>query len=135
VRLVEGDGIAVFGADITVEDVVVERTPRVGVIVAAEGPFTVALDTQLDEDLVAEGMARELVNRIQMLRRSTGLAVTDRVVVRWTSSDEVVNAAFDRHHDLIAGEVLASRIGRDGAVDAEPIDIDGRIVSIAVERA
>ncbi len=135
VRLVEGDGIAVFGADITVEDVVVERTPRVGVIVAAEGPFTVALDTQLDEDLVAEGMARELVNRIQMLRRSTGLAVTDRVVVRWTSSDEVVNAAFDRHHDLIAGEVLASRIGRDDAVDAEPIDIDGRIVSIAVERA
>jgi isoleucyl-tRNA synthetase len=130
--ILDGGALAVMGASLTTEDIIVTRTPRAGMIVAAEGPFTVALDTQLTEDLTLEGIARELVNRLQMLRRSEGLAVTDRVVVRWTSDAEAVQAAFDRHAGFIAGEVLASGIERDDSLRSDPVDIDGVTVRISV---
>ena len=130
--LLAGNELTVMDVTLTSDDIVVARTPRAGMIVAAEGPFTVALDTRLTDDLIVEGVARELVNRIQMLRRSEGLAVTDRVLVRWTSTADGVAAAFGRHGAFIAGEVLASGIERDEALTNEPVDIDGASVAISV---
>ena len=117
---------------ITADDIVVSRTPHEGTVVATEGTITVALDTTLTDDLRTEGVARELVNRIQLLRRSDGLDVTDRVALRWASDSEPIVTAFQQFGDFIAGEVLALAIERDTTVAAGTTDIDGLEVGLKI---
>ncbi|MEN8113415.1 MAG: isoleucine--tRNA ligase [Actinomycetota bacterium] len=131
-QLLEEGAFAVEGAHLTIDDFVITRSPREGTVVATDGPITVALDTELTPDLIVEGVARELVSRIQGLRRSGGLAVTDRVRVAWDSADASVVAAFAAHGAFIAGEVLASELEQDDGLTTEPIAIDGFSVRIAV---
>ena len=98
---------------------------------ATEGSLSVALDTTLDESLLTEGIAREIINRVQAARRDADLDVTDRITVRWSSEDDAVIAAFDAHADLIGGEVLAASIERAGGGVA--IDVVGHTVDLAIE--
>ena len=91
---------------------------------ASEGELSVALDVSTDPDLELEGLARELVSRLQQLRRASGLAVTDRIKLGWSSADPQVRLALDRHRDFIAGEVLALSV-EEVEIDAEPISVDG----------
>ncbi len=130
--LLEGGETTVGATAITASDIVVSRTPHQGTVVATEGAITVALDATLTEDLLTEGVARELVNRIQLLRRSDGLDVTDRIALQWTSSSDRVIEAFNRFGDFIAGEVLAVEIARDEIVDVAPIDIDTLTVVLKI---
>ena len=109
--VVRGGGMVGIEVGGTVEEVggeemeVVEEA-RGGWVVRSEGRYTVALDPALDEALRREGMARELVNRIQRLRRDSGLDITDRIrlVVEGT---EAVCAAAREHEAAIARETLA----------------------------
>jgi isoleucyl-tRNA synthetase len=73
--------------------------------VAAEGAMTVAVDTRLDDDLELEGLARELVNRIQNMRKEAGFQVTDRIVVDLQGPEKVM-AAFERQKTYILQETL-----------------------------
>lgn len=130
--LLEGGDMTVGGTEISAEDIVVSRTPHEGTVVATEGAITVALDATLTEDLLTEGVARELVNRIQLLRRSDGLVVTDRISLRWASSSDRVREAFARYGDFIAGEVLAVDVAREDALSIEPTDIDGLSVMLRI---
>ncbi len=75
-------------------------------IVRSEGSCTVGLDPTIDEELRTEGLARELVNRVQRLRRDSGLAVTDRISLRVAGAPAVCTAARE-HGDAIARETLA----------------------------
>ncbi|HVR34192.1 MAG TPA: isoleucine--tRNA ligase [Acidimicrobiia bacterium] len=118
-RLLDGATIDVGGMSITAADVLVQRVAREGVVVEAAGGLAVALDTTLDEDLVVLGMAREVISRVQGMRRQKDLAVTDRISLTWQSDDAAVVAAFARHGDVIAGETLASTVTR-GPVEAAP---------------
>jgi isoleucyl-tRNA synthetase len=111
---------------------VITRNPREGTVVATEGSITVALDTQLSQDLLTEGVARELVNRIQMIRRSEGRAVTDRIRLRWASDAASIVEAFRVHDAFIAGEVLATAIVRDHSITSTPISIDGAEVALSI---
>ena len=77
--------------------------------VASDGRLTVALDTQLTNELVAEGIAKELVNRIQNLRKEAGFEVTDRIQVRITDHD-AIRDAIAQFGDFIKAEVLATAI-------------------------
>ena len=132
--LLEGGEASVNGTTITADDIVVSRTPHEGTVVATEGAITVALDATLTDNLLTEGVARELVNRIQLLRRSDGLDVTDRIQLDWESSSDRVVDAFAEFGDLIAGEVLATTVRRDDAVTAEPTDIDGLAVRLHITK-
>ncbi len=131
--LLEGGEMTVGDTVINAEDIVVSRTPHEGTVVATEGAITVALDARLTEDLLTEGVARELVNRIQLLRRSDGLVVTDRIALRWGSSSDRVREAFARFGDFIAGEVLAVDVERDDALSADPADVDGLTVMLRID--
>lgn len=82
-------------------------------VVKSEGRTTVALDPALDDELRAEGVARELVNRIQRLRKDAGLEITDRIEL-WVDGDASVRAAAERHLEFIAGEVLAVSVATGG---------------------
>jgi isoleucyl-tRNA synthetase len=118
VRLLEGSTVEVAGTTITADDVVVQRVAHDGVVVETAGPLAVALDTTLDDDLVVLGTAREIISRVQGMRRDLDLDVSDRINLSWESDDPVVVAAFSRHGDVIGGETLATVITRGGTVSA-----------------
>jgi isoleucyl-tRNA synthetase len=88
-------------------DVIVTQTPRSGWAVATEGGETVALDVTVTPELRLEGLAREVIRLVQEARKSDGLEVTDRIVLRWTSSDPAVSQALSVHGSAVAAEVLA----------------------------
>lgn len=92
--------------ELTSEDVEVEREVREGLIAANEGEITIALDTSLNESLVIEGLAREVVNKINSMRRDGGFDVTDRIHVKIQTTDKV-RTCFEVHGDYICNEVLA----------------------------
>ncbi len=92
---------------LTAADLVITQTPRAGWGVASLAGETVALDLTLTGELRAEGRAREAVRLIQEARKSSGLDVTDRIVVRWETRDEELAATLAEHASLIAGEVRA----------------------------
>jgi isoleucyl-tRNA synthetase len=133
--MLDGETVEVDGFTLEASDLVIARSPREGTVVATEGSLSVALDTTLDADLETEGMAREVVNRVQAMRRDLDLRVTDRIALTWNSDADMVVEAFTRHRDLIAGEVLATSIERDEALTGSTLDLLDVHASVAVERA
>ena len=122
-RLLEGETLEVLGEQLTAPDIAVQRSPKPGVVVATDSVFSVALDTTLDDALLSEGLAREIINRIQSLRREAGLDVSDRITVLWHSDAVPVRVAVGDHSELIAREVLAVSIDRS----ASPLDMTTRV--------
>ena len=106
-------------------------------IVKGEGATTIALDTTLDDELIAEGLARELVNRIQRLRRDVDLDITDRIDLLITGPERVREVAT-AHRDFIGGETLALTIAveddiTDGTFEhVRDVDLDGTPAKIAL---
>jgi isoleucyl-tRNA synthetase len=121
----------------TPDDVAVTREVTSEWEVQSDGPYVVALDPTLDEALVAEGLAREVVSRVQRLRRDAGYAVTTRVELAIAGAPDVV-AAARRHRGYIEGETLARRTVFDAVLEpadaTQDVDIEGRRVTIAVRR-
>ena len=101
---VEGQDLTVEAADV---DIISEDIP--GWLVGNEGNLTVALDITLTDDLRNEGMARELVNRIQNIRKKSGLEITDRIRVQ-IEPNEATTKAVEAFGDYIARQVLADEI-------------------------
>ena len=128
--LLDGGSTIVNGYPVTADDIVVIREPRPGTVVATDSAISVALDTTIDEELRIEGIARELVNRIQNARRQLDLDVSDRITVHWSSTDTVIAAAFRDHADLIAQEVLATGFIEADIEEADPTAIGEATVSL-----
>jgi len=134
-RLHAGESVTVCDEAIVLDDVLVTRAPRDGVILASEGAITVALDTALDDALKNEGLVRELVSKLQRSRKDAGLAVTDRVRIALTCSEPALVAAARAQSAHIADEVLAVVLTIDeGAVDASAVDVEGHRVAVRLER-
>ncbi len=133
--LQSGGQVVVADEPITSEDVLVMREPKGDVVIEVDGALTVALDTELDDALVREGLARELVSRLQRLRKDSGLEVTDRVEVTVRTEAEPVHQMLQSLHIYVATEVLASKmeIYRAPAGD-DAVDIEGHAVSIGIEK-
>ena len=115
-------------------EVISEDIP--GWLVANEGNITVALDITITDDLRKEGIARELVNRIQNVRKSKDFNITDRIVVKITPDDHV-NDAVAQFKDYIAKQVLAVAIELapvEGA-DVIALDMDDYELKITVDKA
>lgn len=119
---------------LTPEDVQVERLVHEGTIAANDGHLTIALDTALNDDLIKEGLAREIVNKINTMRREAGLAVSDRISLKIQSSDKV-KVCIDEYKEYIFGEVLARDIifgkclGTEWDLNGEPAIIELKKVS------
>jgi isoleucyl-tRNA synthetase len=109
-------------------------------IVASDEGCTIALDPAIDEPLRLEGIARELVNRIQRLRKESGLAVSDRIDLGVFGSADVLHA-LETHADYVASETLAVTVTAAETEDDEwrlavqDVDLDGPSVRIGVRRA
>ena len=104
-----------------------------GWLVANEGRLTVALDVTITDDLRKEGIAREFVNRIQNIRKSSGFDITDRILVK-ISKHEQVNEAVAEYTDYIATQVLADKIELADNVVGQEIDMDEYNLNISIEK-
>lgn len=101
---VEGQSVTVESADV---DIISEDIP--GWLVSNEGNLTVALEVELNDDLRNEGMARELINRVQNMRKEAGFEITDRICV-YVSHNDAMEKAIGNYSDYIKGQVLADNI-------------------------
>ena len=117
--------------DVTSDMVSVNVNAKEGFSAAQEGDVCVILDTNLTEDLVREGLARELVSKVQQMRKSKDFEMMDRIRI-YVGADEAVSGAIDAYKDWIMGETLADSIeAKDGL---EEFDLNGHKTGIDVER-
>lgn len=123
----EGEGFS-----ITAEDVLIERRVKEGLVASTEGEITIALDTLLDEDLLREGVAREIVNKVNTQRRSEKFDVTDRIILTMETTP-YVTSCFKEYEVYIMGEVLAHEVRFETAKGTE-WDLNGESAIISLKK-
>ena len=125
--------LTVQGTETTLapDEVVIRREPREGLVVSAEGNIVVALETALTAALLAEGLMREFVSRVQALRKEADLEVTQRIEVTFQADDEVA-AALDAWQDTILEEVQGDAL-LPGELTTDPIDLNGHELRLLIE--
>jgi len=107
---------------LTQEDVEISFDEIPGWQVAVDRDITVALDITLSDELLAEGIAREIVNRIQNIRKTRDFAVTDRILVE-IQNNETIRQAVELFGDYIQNEVLATQLMTGDAIEGELVEI------------
>ncbi len=128
---IQGQPVEVLSGDV---EIISEDMP--GWLVAHEGRVTVALDVTVTEELKQEGVARDLVKRIQNYRKTCGFEITDRILIRLQSHPEC-DAAVARCKDYIAAQVLASdiEIAAELPADAAVLEMDGYEIRASIVKA
>ena len=120
---------------LTLEDVEIITEDMPGWLVANEGKLTVALDITVTDPLLREGIARELVNRIQNIRKSNGYEIVDKILVEIESRDEI-NEAVKEYSNYIASQTLAVSVLLSPALsDAIELEFDEYTVKVSVKKA
>jgi isoleucyl-tRNA synthetase len=109
----EHGGVRVGAHELTGDEVLVERAPREGWALAEDDSITVAISTELDDELLLEGRVLDLIHRLNTMRKEAGLALTDRIKVRLPEAE----ADLLRHESWIKEEVLATEIATDGTTE------------------
>jgi isoleucyl-tRNA synthetase len=131
--------LSIDGADARIDladvEVISEDIP--GWLVANEGSVTIAIDITLTPELKQEGIARDIVNRIQNIRKSRGYEITDRISLVFAPNAES-DEAITRYKDYIGGQVLATSVSineLDGDDLVEQLDIDGLKINVKIALA
>ena len=123
----------VEGYSLVPEDVEILTENMPGWLVMNDGSLTIALDIELTDTLLEEGIARELINRIQNIRKAASLEVTDRIEVLIEDTAEVHNAVL-HFNEYIASQVLAQRLTLTTIVQGEEVELNGKTIRIKVEK-
>ena len=118
---------------LTAEDVTIERQVKEGLVASAEGEVIVAIDTELDNELLLEGLARELVNKINTMRRDLSFAVTDRIEI-CLNTTEKVKQALSIHQDYIMHEVLGVKLEYTSEEEGTAWDLNEEKTFISIAR-
>ena len=135
--------LSTFNCTIVPEDVEILTEDMPGWLVANNGVLTIALDIELTDELIEEGIARELINRIQNLRKSSGLEITDRIAIVLEDRPEIHNAVL-HCGEYIASQVLATSLSltsdsESGLTDeaglTSVLEMDGYNVKINITKA
>ncbi|HEY6600127.1 MAG TPA: isoleucine--tRNA ligase [Pseudomonadales bacterium] len=132
-ELQETGALTLDGEVFNADEIQVLREAKAGTNAVSNRFISIDLDCTLDDDLTEEGIAREVVNRIQRSRKEMNLNVADRIAVTYSGADEVV-AAIKKHSDYIAGETLATRLeAGDPGTGAFDTTIDGLALRYRIE--
>jgi isoleucyl-tRNA synthetase len=128
-------GIVVGGHDhqLDADDLLVAMKPLAGYQVEREGSHAVALDLTIDDELRAEGWARDVVRAVQLARQEAGLDVSDRIDLT-VDADGPLLDAIRTHQEYLAGETLAVSVSYGQLPDARPITVDDHELRVAVTR-
>ena len=128
--------LQVEGTDALIElaDVEIFSEDVPGWTVANEGALTVALDVEVTEELRREGIAREIVKKIQAIRKDSGFEITDRIAVV-LSSNETSDAAVQQFSEYISNQVLADSVVVDSALTSgDDIELEGATIKVSVTK-
>ena len=128
--------LQVEGTDALIElaDVEIFSEDVPGWTVANEGALTVALDVEVTEELRREGIAREIVKKIQAIRKDSGFEITDRIAVVLSSS-EASDAAVQQFSEYISNQVLADSVVVDAALTSgDDIELEGATIKVSVTK-
>jgi isoleucyl-tRNA synthetase len=133
--VVELDGDAF---EVTPDEVEVKVTQEVteGYALAEENGYVAVLDTRLTADLIHEGLAREVVRRVQTMRRDADFNISDHIVIRYQASDKLARA-IEQFADYIQAETLSESLLKEGTGNgyhSEEFVIDGETLSLGVKR-
>ncbi len=129
---VEGEEV-----ELAPEEVLIQEEPQEGLAVASEKGVTVAVETALTPDLRAEGLAREVIRRVQNLRKEAGLELDDRIVVRYQAEGELAEAV-EAWREYIAAETLAVEWAAgepEPGMQVEEFRVEGHRLQVGLRRA
>jgi isoleucyl-tRNA synthetase len=127
--------VSVAGFELTTDDLLIDRGPKDDRLIATDRGVTVLLDVKLTEQLIGEGYAREVVSRIQNLRKESGLNVVDRIGLSIVCGDRLKHA-IETHREYISGETLASNIEFKSEIPSAAVrvqsDVEGHAIQIGL---
>lgn len=132
-ELEEKGSLSLLDEKITNEEILVYREAKEGTGTLSNRYISVEIDTTLDQKLIDEGLAREVVNRIQKTRKDMNLNVTDRIKVLFHGSESIMRA-ITSHEDYIKGETLTAEIKRGEVQNMIHFEIDEDTVSLLITR-
>lgn len=115
------------------EDLLITMTQMEGYVTEQDSQITVVLDTNLTPELIEEGFVRELISKIQTMRKEAGFEVMDHIAVAY-EADAKVSGIFEKYGDTIMGEVLAEKIAQEMKGYQKDWNINGEKVRLAVEK-
>ena len=127
--------LQVEGTDATIElaDVEIFSEDVPGWTVANEGALTVALDVEVTDELRREGVAREIIKKIQAMRKESGLEITDRIAVK-LSKNAMSDDAVTEFSSYISNQVLADSVTLCDNLEGESIELDGFVLSVSIDK-
>ncbi len=128
---IDGDEI-----ELTVDDILINRQEKEGLVVANKGSLTVALDSNLTEELISEGFARDFVNKVQNMRKEADFEVMNRIIVYY-NCDEKLNKAILANETYIRAETLSNKLAftaLEELEEAKEWNVNGEWCNIKVEK-
>lgn len=133
-ELEENGEITLDGERFETDDILIFREAREGSDALSNRYISIELDCELNDALIAEGLAREVVNRVQKSRKDAGLNVDDRITLT-LQADAELRAAIEAHRDYIAEETLATELSlSDDAQEREQAAVDGHALSLSLTK-
>lgn len=128
--------LTVDGADVEIgkDDVLVETLQKDGFVSDSDAVYTVVLDTNLTPELIEEGFVREILSKIQTMRKDSGFEVQDNIKVGFCGSDKIAEI-IENNKAEISAQALAVSIDRAGVGDMKEWNINGEKVSIGIVKA
>ena len=122
-------------ADIDLTDVEIITEDMPGWLVANDGSLTIALDIEVTEELIEEGIARELINRIQNIRKSSNFEITDKILIQ-IEQNAATDKAVEHFREYISSQVLAQQLDIvPQLTEAQDLDFEDFIVHINIKKA
>ncbi len=128
--------LTVEGTDVEfgIDDVLVETLQKDGFVSDSDGIYTVVLDTNLTDELIEEGFVREIISKIQTMRKDSGFEVQDNIKVSCSGSDKI-DGIIKTNIDEISAQTLAVSFDKDVADNAKDWNINGEKVKISIVKA
>ena len=132
----QGKSVLVSGNELTGEDFLIVSEELEGYSTSMEGPYAVGISINISEDLIHEGIARELVHKIQNMRRSADFEIADHIET-WINTNSDLKFIIEKHRDYINSETLSESINMSNFSDGlfiEKQDFDGVEVLIGIKK-
>lgn len=134
IKEIEIDGFGTFGKDVFIKDM----KPKAHIVVIKEGDYTIALDTILTEELIVEGMYRDLVRTLQVLRKDAGLKVEQRINLSVQTAGTLMEKVLANYVEKITADTLTENFSRESIANTvieKEIEINGEKITIQIAEA
>ncbi len=119
--------------NISFVDILVQRSQKEGMVAESKDGLTVAIDTELNTELIEEGLVREFVNRVQNIRKESNFDITDKIEVNFTGSDKLKNAVTN-FSDYIKSETLCININHVNDLDTEAKELEEEMIKFLINK-